>query len=159
MRENAPWQRVPSGLVSPVPRGMLRLPHQTLVFDYWQSARGEAPIAPLGAIEPTRLPRRALSHLVLYAVLDNPLRIQVRLEGNQVIERLGRNNRGQFVGEIAGTEGQYERLRWAIGQRSPYWVETRVAFEAHDDRFYSALVLPFGDGGQVSRLLSVVGFD
>lgn len=154
-----PYLPLPEGLVYPVLTELFRAPQQHEMWAFWQAARGAAPIAPEGCIDPTAMPRAALPFIVLYAVDDGPDRMQIRLEGTEVVEILKRSRRGKIVGEAEGTVAHKARLVWALENRLPYWVEARIDYEQYHYRTYSALVLPFGKEGRVTRIVGVNGFD
>lgn len=149
---------VPTGVVHPVHDGLMRVAHQAEMWSYWRSACGGDEMPGDGAIEPTRLPRAALPYIVLYAV-ERPDCIAIRLEGTRIVESLGRSRRGGYVGEEPGTEAHLQRMTWSVAHREPYWVESAMVVERYYEHLYSALVLPFGQDGRVTRLLGVNAFD
>ncbi len=149
----------PEGVVYPVRAELLRLRHQIDMWNYWQAARGTDTLPADSHIDPTLLPPAALPFVILYAVGERPDKIQIRLEGTRIVEFQGQSRRGGEVGQVSGTGDHLARLNWAATNGKPYYVETKIDHDRYYYRVYSALVLPFGQDGRVTRLLGVNGFD
>ncbi len=146
--------RIPDGLQKDFTRDDLARDYAKELYDYWRDARGTAPLPPIAALDPTRLPRSSLPYLSLLEVEENPFRLRARLIGTALVEQLGMNQTGHYLDETPGMEAQLARMAWCVRERKPYLTTDVLTFAPNDHKRYQVLVLPFGDQGRgVQRLI------
>ncbi|WP_143596351.1 hypothetical protein [Tistlia consotensis] len=149
----------PDNLQDQFSREALSPSYLQAAYDFWCEARGSDALAPVEALDPTRLPLACLPYLGVVEVEPDPLRFRSRLTGTRVVEALGVDHTGCYLDEIPGMAPQIARIEWGVRERRPYLAESAVTFAPHDFRRYRTLTLSFGgEAGDVRRLLFVFAF-
>lgn len=128
-------------------------------YDYWCENRKAGGLPPTDAIDPTRLPRECLPHIVILDVEPSPLRFRFRLSGTKVVEGLGVDYTGVYLDEIPGIAEQLERISWCAREGCAYLSESLITFAPNNFKRYQVLGLPFGNGALgVQRIVFVFSF-
>jgi len=150
---------LPAKLQTEFTRDALAEDYARQFFDYWHEACAGAPMPPLSALDPMRLPRACLPYLTVLEVEPEPLRLRSRLVGTALEEQLGMNQAGMYLDELPGIGTQLERLLWCVRERRPYMVEDDITFAPNDYKRYQAFIVPFGDpDAGVQRVVGVFCF-
>jgi len=138
-----------------------KLPHPQMraMYLYWLSACEGDAAPPVAALDPLKLPRRALPHMGVLEVEGDPPRFRARLVGTELVSATGEDITGQIVDDLPGIAPQLVRFRWAVEHKRPYFVSSPLTWSDRDFIRYDALGLPFlDDEGRVVRLVFVFGF-
>lgn len=138
-------------MVSPVLR---------LGFETWNEARGDRAMPARGDLDPLRMPRALLPHILLIDLEAGPTqRFRWRLIGTHVTQIVGRDATGQYWDEIY--EPRVLRTlssgpRWAMENRQPV---RSLGTAPIDDRSYlksENLDLPLSSNGETVDMIMVV---
>ncbi|HWA45342.1 MAG TPA: PAS domain-containing protein [Hypericibacter adhaerens] len=123
---------------------------------YWNLKRGDRPAPSRRDIDPRDI-ARLLPCLHLIDVEPQPLRFRHRLVGSELIDMMGRNVTGQYVGD--GLYGRaadeiLETMQHLTTQIRPFRRRARLEWHRADWLTLEALELPLIDeNGQVNMLL------
>lgn len=130
---------------------------QRAMYEYWLKARGKAPLPPKTALDPVEFPRDALPLLTVVEPLEQD-DFRVRITGTAVRAATGRDFTGTRVSQIEGARGAQERMIKCRDNASAYFVGGSADWSQKSDKFFTALVLPFGTRNRVERILLVFNF-
>ena len=131
-------------------------------FDHWSSLAADKPVPSRCAFDPSEMPPDLLPHTVMLEVDAAPLNFRYRVIGDEVLRLMGQNYTGQWLSDIthqAPPSTLFETLSEAVNGALPILFDTPLSDP--DQNLYSSqeVVMPLsGDDGQVSRLLTFVGF-
>ena len=151
--------RIPDGLQKDFTRDDLARDYAKQLYDYWRDARGTAPLPPIAALDPTRLPRACLPYLSVLEVEAHPFRLRSRLAGTAMVEQIGSNPTGHYLDEVPGMDAQLARMEWCVREQRPYLTNDVVTFAPNKHKRYQVLILPFGDSEHgVQRVVGVFCF-
>jgi len=81
-------------------RHRIRSPYLQMLFDYWESLRGDRPAPDASEIDPLDIPRAALPYVILVDLERNPLRARYRLVGTHGVQAAGWDYTGKYVEEL-----------------------------------------------------------
>jgi hypothetical protein len=133
------------------------------LFDHWRAlAPGEGALPGPRALDPLDIPW-ALGAVSLVDVIGDPpdCRFRYVLDGSLQVERYGYDMTGKFLDEFPEPETR-ELIRAsyleAVTARAPFARRRDLMLDGRHRR-YEALLLPFGDGGRVTRLAVALDFD
>lgn len=144
----------------------LALEHPTLraALDVWTVARGSRPMPARVDIDPLRMPREILPHILLIEVEHAPRqRFRWRLIGTHITGTLGRDSTGRYLDELYEPEAEACLLtgpRWAMEHRRP--VRTLGSASLRDEPFLQleCIHMPLSDDGAcVSMILTASVYD
>ncbi len=157
---------------APLLRFRQRIAHPVLLalFNYWIDLRRGNGLPPRAAIDPARIPRKALPSVMLLDVLHQEtappaVRLRFRLVGTAVVElREGmrpRDPTGRYLDEVEFREGAEGPIRFytAVAIEGRPGVQTQAYSQRHP-RFrgiYHRLALPLSDDGRRVNML-LAGF-
>jgi hypothetical protein len=136
------------------PRDEVRHPDLRRLHGYWLARRGDRPLPRRADIDPLDLPW-LLGDLLLIDVLREPLNFRFRVFGTAIVQMAGFDVTGKTLDQFplddmrGPLRTSYEA---AVAARRPLAVSRRF----HRDRYYfdyESLILPLGDGDEVSQLL------
>lgn len=129
----------------------------------WNRLRGERSMPSPEDIDPLRIPKKLLSHILLLDVEYRPeFRLRWRLIGTHVTDALGRDSTGCYWDELY-TPYAMEKLaagpRWVIENRRPIRVLGDACFVDKSHIHSESIDLPFSvNGDEVSRIMVVTEF-
>ncbi|WP_420405577.1 PAS domain-containing protein [Nisaea sp.] len=130
---------------------------QRAMYEYWIEARGRASLPPKTALDPVEFPRDALPLLaVVEPVGDDDFR--VRITGTGIRAATGRDLTGTKVSQIEGAHNARERMIKCLENVSAYFVKGSADWAQKPNKYFTALVLPFGTTQHVERILLVFNF-
>ncbi|MEQ8334662.1 PAS domain-containing protein [Nisaea sp.] len=130
---------------------------QRAMYGYWLDARGEAILPPKSALDPVEFPRQSLSSIaVVEPIGDGDFRI--RIVGTGVRSAVGRDDTGQQVSQIPGTENALARLLQCRDTASAFYTGGPANWANGRQKFYTSLLLPFGAPQHVERIMLVFQF-
>ncbi len=126
------------------------------LLEYW-TARRDTRSAPRRCdVDPLEIPG-LLPILNLLDVLRNPLRFRHRLVGTEVVERMGRDVTGRFVGEDLygpATQEIFDSFARLTAEIRPFRRHSRLSWNGQQWLILEALELPLvGDDGTVEMIL------
>ncbi|UUX49530.1 PAS domain-containing protein [Nisaea acidiphila] len=130
---------------------------QKAMFEYWLKARGKALLPPKSALDPVEFPRQSLPVLTVLEPLEDD-DFKVRITGTGVRAATGQDFTGLRMSEIDGTADAHERLIWCRNNARAYFVSGSAEWTRKIEKFFSALVLPFGTPARVERIVLVFSF-
>lgn len=135
---------------------MLTDPRLHRLLAYWSSRRGSRPAPRRADIDPLDIPD-LLPILNLLDVLHDPLRFRHRLVGTDVVQALGRDSTGRFVGEgLYGPAAQevFDTLARLVEEVRPFRRHARLSWNGQEWLILEALELPLvGNDGRVDMIL------
>ena len=150
---------LPDKLQAVFSRDCLAEDYARAFFDYWREACGGAPMPPVAALDPMRLPKACLPYMSVLEVEAGTQRLRSRLVGTALVEQLGHNLTGRYLDETPVAGPQVERLMWCVREQRPYLSEDDTTFAPNDYKRYQVLIVPFGDpGAGVQRVVGVFCF-
>jgi hypothetical protein len=126
------------------------------LFAYWNLKRGNRPAPSRRDLDPRDI-ARLLPCLHLIDVEREPLRFRHRLVGSELIDILGRNVTGKYVGD--GLYGRaageiFDTMKTLTTQLRPFRRRARLEWHRADRLTMEALELPLVDeNGQVNMIL------
>jgi len=130
---------------------------QRAMYEYWLKARGKNPLPPKTALDPIEFPRNALPLLTVVEPLEED-DFKVRITGTGIRAATGRDFTGTKVSQIEGAHTALERMVMCRDDGKAYFVSGSADWSQKPDKFFTALVLPFGTRGRVERILLVFSF-
>jgi hypothetical protein len=133
----------------------LRFPHHVELYRYWDAKRVGRLMPCRRDFDPCQVPA-LLPHLMIVDKFEG--RFRYRLVGTAVVEDMGRDLTGSFVGDnvappeyAAAYRTGFERV-WTIGR--PVFATSEYQPTSRNVRASSRLLLPFGeDGRQTNRIV------
>ncbi|HWK44620.1 MAG TPA: PAS domain-containing protein [Stellaceae bacterium] len=128
-------------------------PQLARLFQYWDDRRLDRPMPSRADIDPIDL-KSILPHLFLVDVTHDPLRLQYRLVGTELTDRLGCELRGKYVDEMPDEFRKYAAADYeaVIALGKPQYTDA-TAFLPR----YKRLMLPLSaDGKTVNMILGGV---
>lgn len=129
------------------------------LLDWWRNARGDAPLPPRAAVDPSRFPR-ALPYTWLCDWNPTARSARMRLVGDEVERLYERSLRGQWVDAGASEETRQRMLtiyRRVAEEPCLYYAYGQVyrltpELEGNGER----MILPLGDDGrQITHLIGI----
>ncbi len=128
-------------------------------LEYWQSSRSGAATPRCDAIDPLRIPRLVLPHVILVDVLGG--RFRYRLVGTRMVEQWGEDFTGRYLDEI--TSGEYGAyitglFRCSAETRAPVFGESTFRWDVGRVVWARRLMLPYGEP-DAARIMCVQTFD
>lgn len=130
---------------------------QRAMYEYWQTARGNAPLPPKATLDPVELPRQCLPSLAVVEPIDDS-DFRVRIVGTGVRSAVGKDITGKRISEIDGGEDALDRLRQCNKAETAYYAGGLATWASGPQKFFTSLMLPFGSPGNIERILSVLQF-
>lgn len=131
-------------------------PRLVRLLGYWVERRGVRTAPRRADIDPLDIPD-LLPILNLLDVLHDPLRFRHRLVGTEVVQALGRDATGRFVGEgLYGSAAQevFDSLARLTREVRPFRRHSRLSWNGQEWLLLEALELPLlGDDGRVAMIL------
>jgi len=129
----------------------------------WEGARGARPMPARADLDPRRLPRRLLPHVLLVDVEHRPvLRFRWRLIGTHVTTAVGRDSTGRYLDDLYEPEilaAVTEPMRWTVANRRPLRVLGTGQLVGKDYLHSENLQMPLSsDGEGVDMILLVTVF-
>jgi len=135
------------------------------LFAFWEQARGGRDMPAKEDIDPLRLGRKLLPHILLIDLAEGGRRLRYRLCGTAVAEAAGADLAGMHVDELnpnPAYTGYIDSLyRRCIEARRPVYSESRyLAHKSSGLRLTRRLICPLADAsGTIDRFISAQTFD
>lgn len=130
---------------------------QRAMYEYWQTARGNASLPPKSTLDPVELPRGSLPSLAVIEPVDGS-DFRVRIVGTEVHSAVGRNITGKRVSQIDGAEDALDRFRQCHDMETACYTSGPATWASGLQKFFTSLMLPFGSPGHIERILIVLQF-
>lgn len=130
---------------------------QRSMYEYWLQARGKGQLPPKTALDPVEFPREALP---LLAVVEpaGAEDFRVRITGTGIRAATGRDLTGSKVSEIEGAGPALDRMIQSRDSGTAYFASGSADWAQKPNKFFTALVLPFGTPKSVERIMLVFHF-
>ena len=132
-----------------------RDPRLTWLYGYWLDKRGGRPAASRADLAPSEI-NPFLPILNLIDVQKEPLGFRHRLVGTEIVERLGRDATGRWVGaELYGPSWEeiFNSLRCVAEELRPYRRLARLDWHSRSWLSVESLELPLIDGGEEVHMI------
>ena len=126
---------------------------------YWRASRAGRATPGHDTIDPLRIPRRVLPHVILVDVQGE--RFRYRLVGTRMVEQWGEDFTGRYLDEItSGEYGAYitSLVRRSAQTRAPVFGESTFRWDVGRVVWARRLMLPYGEP-DAARIMCVQTFD
>jgi hypothetical protein len=131
---------------------------------YWQSKLVPGRLPGRQHIDPTELPRRHLSHLLLLDVVEGAppnqrRRYRFRLAGTGFVSIAGRDVTGLYYDEIGGpaySNAVMRALDLVVARKAPVFIGGRVATSPQEYLWVKRLGLPLAQDGQTVDMILAI---
>jgi hypothetical protein len=118
------------------------------LYEYWLAKRGSRPMPARGDLDPAEIPLLLPHLLIVEKVAD---RLRYRLVGTAVVQEVGRDLTGDFVGFYVSEPGRAARMREiyerAFTRLQPVFAAGMFNLKFGATHNMSLLVLPLSDDG------------
>jgi|GEM_PF-2167166 len=145
------------------PGSPLASPEFEAFYRLWDTARGDAPLPHMRALQPASIPPRFLPHITVIGVENDATRFVIRLAGSAIREIAQIEMTGWEIDEehsdpieLNISQASLDRMKWAVANRKPYCLGAQARWSERDMLSQRTLVLPYaGDDGRVQRFLTL----